>query len=164
MATSLRPTIFPRPTRSSLTRILLTVIVCFVFFRYLLIPVWVDGRSMEPTISDKSLHFCWRLHYLFSAPQRFDIVTIRLAGDRVMLLKRIIGLPGETVGFRNGTLIINGRALEEPHVVFPSSWNLEPKTVLPGKYFVVGDNRSVDIQTHRFGQVEATRILGGLLW
>ncbi len=145
-------------------RLLLVALCSFIVFRFLLIPVHVRGKSMEPTISDGTLRFCWRLQYLFTPPKRFDIITLRLAGKRVMLLKRIIGLPGETISIKNGVLYINDIETPEPFASLPSTWNLTARTIAPESYYVIGDNRNVPMDTHHFGQVAANRIIGGLLW
>ena len=92
------------------------------------------------------------------------MVVIRLAGNRVLLLKRIVALAGETVAFSNGVLLVNGQPVAEPYLRSRSNWNLEPRTVDPGKVYVVGDNRGVPINRHHFGQVDQQRIVGGLLW
>ena len=80
--------------------------------------------------------------------------------DRVFFLKRVVGLPGDTVEFRNGDLYRNGRRVHEPYLRYASDWNLPPRKVAPGHYYVVGDNRSQPIEQHRFGQVLATKIVG----
>ena len=118
---------------------------------------------MEPAYKDGSFAFCWRLQYLFSPPQRSDIVTVRFSGRRVMLLKRIVALPGDTVEFREGFLYRNGKRIEEPYVQHRSSWNLAPRKIEPDHVYVVGDNRGTVIARHRFGQVKVDRIVGGVL-
>ena len=118
---------------------------------------------MEPTYRDGSFAACWRLKYLFASPGRSDIVTVRFAGHRVMLLKRIVALPGETVEFRKGILHLNGVPVDEPYVKHQSSWDLSPRTVEPGHVYVVGDNRGTVMARHRFGQVAVERIVGGVL-
>ena len=107
--------------------------------------------------------FCWRGKYLFGKPRRGDVVIIRYA-DKVYFLKRIVGLPGETVEFRNGDLYINGQRQTEPYVHYICDWNLPPRTVEPGHYYVVGDNRSQPIEQHKFGQVLAGKIAGAPLF
>lgn len=89
---------------------------------------------------------------------------IRLAGQKVMLLKRVVALENEGVEFRNGTLLINGKALEEPYVRLPYDWTLPLRKVEPHSVYVVGDNRSGPMENHVFGQVSMTRILGSPLW
>lgn len=165
MATSrLRRFLLPDLHRKFIFRLLLVALTAVVVFTRFLIPLRIEGKSMEPTYDDGGFNFCWRGRYLFSAPERGDVVVIRFAGQRVMLLKRIIGLAGDTVEFRNGALFVNGVWVKEPYVRSPSDWNLAPRTVEPGKVYVVGDNRTVALDRHHLGQVEQERILGGVVW
>jgi signal peptidase I len=101
-----------------------------------------------------------RLAYLWHEPRRSDVVSIRLAGVHLMYLKRIISLPGETVAFVNGQVLINGEVLDEPYEKLPCDWNRPPEKLGPDEYFVVGDNRSMPWQDHTFGKVERNRIVG----
>lgn len=119
---------------------------------------------MEPTCGDGSYTLCNRLAYLLTEPHRFDVVAIRMAGDRVVLLKRIVALPGETVMFQDGVLHVDGRPLAEPYIQGPCDWNLAPRKVPAGMFYVVGDNRSVPMQMHDFGRVDRQRIVGRVPW
>lgn len=155
---------FPAITKAFLIRIALVAATALILFGYVLTPFRISGQSMAPTYRDGSFNFCFRLHYLFSSPERKDIVTIRLAGESIMLLKRVVGLAGDVVAFKNGQLFVNGNPVSEPYLVLASDWNLPPRTVKPGHVYVVGDNRSVPIQTHQFGQTPVKRIVGVPLW
>jgi len=124
----------------------------------------VRGHSMEPTYRDGKINFCWRPAYWFSAPQRQDVVIVRMAGRRMVFLKRVVGLPGETVEFRDGRLLVDGQALAEPYVSVRCDWNLPPRRVAQDAVYLVGDNRSVPIERHRFGQASIDRILGAPLF
>ncbi len=159
----LRHFFFPSLNRRYLTRLLLLGIICYLLFGFLLIPLRIQGHSMVPTYHDGSFAFCWRLQYLFSPIQRFDIVTVRYTGRSVMLLKRIIALPGETLEFRQGKLYVNEQLIEEPYVHHHSDWNLAPRIIAPGHVYVVGDNRGTSMSRHRFGQVRIDRIVGGVV-
>ena len=165
MATSrLRRFLLPDLNRKFVLRLLLVALAAVVVFTQILIPLRIEGRSMEPTYNDGGFNLCWRGRYLLSEPERGDVVVIRFAGRRVTLLKRIIGLAGDTVEFRNGSLFVNGQWVKEPYVRMPSDWNLAPRTVEAGKVYVVGDNRAVALNRHHLGQVEQERILGGVVW
>ncbi len=95
---------------------------------------------MEPAYQNGSINFVNATAYLLHEPRRGDVVGIAMAGRRVMLLKRIIGLPGETVAFLWGTLIINGRKIPEPYIKTDCQWTMEEVKNGPGEYFVAGDN------------------------
>ncbi len=118
---------------------------------------------MEPTYHDGSFAFCWSLSYLFSDVKRFDVVTVRFSGKKVMLLKRVIALAGDTVEFRDGILYVNDKEIQEDYVKFRNPWNLQPRTVKPGHVYVLGDNRGTPMARHRFGQVQSRRIIGEVI-
>lgn len=119
---------------------------------------------MEPTYHNGGINFCCRLRYLFSGPNRHDVVVVRFAGSKVMLLKRVVALEGERVEFRDGKLLVNGKAIDEPYVRYPCNWNLSPRQVEEGHVYVIGDNRSTPIENHYFGQASVKRVVGGPLW
>lgn len=91
-------------------------------------------------------------------------MVIRFAGQRVMLLKRVVALKAEEVEFRDGKLFINGKEMDEPYLHAPYDWNLSPRRVESNSVYVVGDNRSGPMQNHYFGQTSISRILGSPLW
>src|SRR5215471_4735434 len=137
------------PTHT-LWRIFVLVVACFVVFKFVLLPVRVEGGSMLPTYQDHRVNFINRLAYVRSEPKRGDVVGIQLAGHSVMFLKRIIAEPGETIGFHLGHAIVNGEVLDEPYIRLPCHWERAPVRLAPDEYFVVGDNRSMDIEDHTF--------------
>ncbi|HUA68083.1 MAG TPA: signal peptidase I [Candidatus Saccharimonadales bacterium] len=154
-----------RDWRLTLARLAVLVAACFVFFRFVLLPVRVEGISMLPTYRNGSVNFVNRLAYLWHGPRRGDVVGIRLSDPgvmppSVMYLKRIIGLPGETVSFFHGRVLIDNHALDEPYEKYECDWNLPPVKLGPDQYFVVGDNRSMPSQFHVFGKVELNHIVG----
>ena len=109
-------------------------------------------------------NFCFRLRYILSKPEIHDVVTIRLAGEKVILLKRVVAVEGDIVEFRNGALFVNEKKIDETYVRYPSGWNLSPRKVDKSHVYVVGDNRSVPIDVHQFGQTSIDRINGVPLW
>lgn len=149
-----------RNPRRTFVRAAILTVTCYLVFTFVLLPVRVTGISMEPTYHDRSINFSNRLAYLFHEPRRGDVVTIRYAGIHDMLMKRIIGLPGETVSFVHGKVFINGVLLNEPYLRNPTHWNIGPFTLDATEYFVVGDNRSMRWQDHEFGKAERLRIIG----
>jgi signal peptidase I len=144
----------------TLARALVLSVLCVLGYKLTLLHIRVEGISMFPTYQDRSAHFVNRLAYLWHEPQRGDVVSIRLAGPHVMYLKRIIGLPGETVAFVNGKVLINGEVLDEPYEKLPCDWNRPPEKLDADHYFVVGDNRSMPQESHVFGKARRDQIVG----
>lgn len=145
-------------------RIFIVALVAFCLFRYVLMPMSIHGSSMEPTYRDGSFNFCFKFRYLLKNPKRFDVVGIRMAGEKVILLKRIVAQEGEVVEIRDGVLYVNKTKINEPYLKYPSDWNLSPRTVKQHHVYVIGDNRRVPMRIHNFGQTTVTRIVGGPLW
>jgi signal peptidase I len=119
---------------------------------------------MLPTYESGSFHLVNRVPYLLREPARGDVVAVRMAGWRVVYVKRIVGLPGEHISIHDGVLTVNNRALEEPYVKRRASWNMHQIALGPGEYFVVGDNRGMRMEDHEFGRVRRERIAGPLLF
>ena len=149
--------------KATLARVAGLIVTCFIVFKFILLPIRVEGISMLPTYKDRSVNFVNRLAYVWHEPQRGDVVSIRLAGPHVMYLKRIIGLPGETVAFVDGRVLINGEVLDEPYEKTPCDWNCPPVKLGPDEYFVVGDNRTMPSDNHVFGKAGRDRIVGKAL-
>lgn len=145
-------------------RVLVLASISFVTFGWVLIPVRAEGISMLPTFESGSLHFINRLAYLNQTPARGDVIAIRLAGPHVLYVKRIIGLPGERIGFTGGQVYVNGAALAEPYVQNRRAWDVHDVTLTPREYFVVGDNRGMRAADHDFGRVDVSRIVGKILF
>ena len=147
-----------------LIRISLVAVSAFLFFSYLCTPFTIQGTSMEPTYPNGGINFCCRLRYFLSEPKRHDVVAVRFAGSRVMLLKRVVAREGEKVEFRDGRLLVDDREVVESYVRFPCDWNLPSRRVEKDCVYVVGDNRSMPIENHYFGQTSKARVMGGPLW
>jgi signal peptidase I len=150
-----------RPKRT-LARIGVLVGVCFVVFGFVLRPIRVEGPSMLPTYRSGQIHLLNRLAYRFHEPQRGDVVVVMYTGEHVVLLKRIVGLPGEKVDFEGGRLVVNGRMVEEPYVRNPCDWEMPPIEVGYDEVYVVGDNRSMPLEYHQQGRSKRNKILGKL--
>jgi signal peptidase I len=119
---------------------------------------------MLPTYKENGVNFVNRLAYLFREPRRGDVVAIGLqAGEHVMYMKRIVGLPGEAIAFHRGRLFINGKPLDEPYVKLPCDWEHEPERVGPDQYYVVGDNRDMPWEDHTHGRAARNHIVGKIL-
>jgi signal peptidase I len=160
-------TIGRRPKRT-LLRLVTLIAVCFVVFRFVLIPIRVTGISMEPTFHDGNLNLINRLAYAYGQPQRGDVAGLRFTTNstgevKTALLKRLVALPGDTISFADGHVCINGDRQEEPYLKKPSNWNIPPQLLGPDDYYFVGDNRSMPPSDHAHGVASRSQILGRVL-
>ena len=155
-------TIGRRP-KNTLIRIAVLIFVCGVTFKFILLPIRVEGISMEPTYHNHQVNCINRLAFIRHEPQRGDIISVRLAGESVMLMKRIIALPGETISFHDGRTYINHRHLSEPYLKNSCDWEAGPFVCAANEFYVVGDNRSMPFNLHTQGRAERERIIGKLL-
>ena len=145
-------------------RVVVVAILAYIVFGHLCIPMRLNGSSMEPIYHDGGINFCWTPSYWFKNPRRGGVVMVRLAGKKIMFLKRIVALEGETVEFKDGKILIDGKEINEPYVRFQCDWTLPPRKVETGNVYVVGDNRDMNIDNHFFGQTSVKRIVGKPLW
>jgi len=122
--------------------------------------VRVDGFSMVPTLQDGEYILVSKLSYKTGVPARGDIIVFSLPTDqRQDLIKRVIGLPGETVNIQNGTISINGNMLTETYIAQEPLYNGE-WTVPTGQLFVLGDNRNNSKDSHQWGLLPMENIIG----
>lgn len=161
---SLYKFIFPDVTRGLLLRIAIIIVGSYIFFGHICLPIRIKGTSMEPTYHDGRLNFCWRPAFLLRDPVPGEIIVIRFVGRKLALLKRVIGVAGDVIEFKDGRLFRNGEPVYEPYVVKGSDWNMPPRAINQGGFYVVGDNRSMEIEKHMFGEVQQERIMGAPVW
>lgn len=122
--------------------------------------VRVDGFSMNPSLQDGEYILVNKLAYKAGEPQRGDIVVFSFPMDpRQDLIKRVIGLPGETITVRDGKVTINGIPLDEPYIAAPpiydGSWEVQA-----GQLFVLGDNRNESKDSHEWGLLPVENVIG----
>ncbi len=136
--------------------------------RYFLIqPFYVKGASMEPNFYDHEYLIIDELSYRLGHPQRGEIVVFRYPRDpSQFFIKRVIGLPGETVEIANGNIVLytkehpNGFALEESYIVHEITTGKAKTTLAADEYFLMGDNRDESLDSRSFGPVKRTGIIG----
>ncbi len=122
----------------------------------------VEGQSMEPNLHSDQRLVVEKLSYRFHGPQRFDIVVIRMPSQgEELLIKRVIGLPGEIVEFKDGHVFVNGEMLEESFTSEETqAGRRSAVTVPPLHVFVLGDNRNRSNDSRSFGAVPIENIIG----
>lgn len=148
----------------------------------LLVRVWVlqqyyiSGPSMEPSLFQNNRVLVNKMSYRLGDPDRGDIIVFDRqrkseTGDEVLhddLIKRVMGLPGETIEIKNCELLVDGRVIEEPYLVADSTLedaacsgsDYPPTTIPADHYFVLGDNRPQSSDSRAFGPVDRDDIVG----
>ena len=144
--------------------------VLFLVIHLAIEPVTVSGPSMYPTVVTNNYLIALRFPYYFHSPQRGDVVILKSPYDpSTDLIKRVVGLPGETILIRSGTVYINGKVLCEPYLrpgvdgawTVNADWPADgrPYQLSSSQYFVMGDNRNVSEDSRIFGPVQRSSIL-----
>jgi signal peptidase I len=146
--------------RRTLVRVAILVGSAYVVFGHVLLPVRGVGPSMHPTIRQGDLIFVNRLAYRFRDPVRGDIVAVRVAGNSVVYVKRLLAVPGDRIAFVDGALLRNGDRVDEPYATRRADWQLAETTLGADEYFVVGDNRGMPMAQHEFGTATRDRLIG----
>ncbi len=140
--------------------VLPAVIIALVIHLFLAQATRVYGQSMEPTLHTNDRVIVDKLSYRFHPPRRGDVVVVLLSKNSPHLIKRIVGLPGETIAIHDGKVYINGQPLDEPYLKGPTKGFMAPVHIPPGHYFVLGDNRQASNDSRSFGPVSRDQILG----
>ena len=167
--------------------ILVAVVAALVIRSVIFEPVRVDGHSMDDTLADGEVMFVSKFDYsstwlclpwqsaeekenaprftLGAGPARFDVVICRYPGrGDTNFVKRVVGLPGDTVELREGYLYVNGEKYEEPYIndAYRTGYlnSFGPETVPEGKYFVMGDHRNNSNDSRSVGAIDRNMIIG----
>ena len=143
--------------------LLIAIGLALVIIVFLYQPVKVEGTSMAPLLSDQERIFINKFVYRFEPIQRGDVVVFWYPLDRTKsFIKRVVGLPGETVEIRQGIVYVNGKAVPEPYVPpqYEDMSDFGPVTLPQDKYFVMGDHRISSNDSRVFGPVSSRYIYG----
>jgi signal peptidase I len=124
----------------------------------------IPSGSMEPTLRRGQLVIGSKRAYKSGDPQRGDIAVFIYPEDRTLLyMKRVIGLPGDTVELKDGQVLVNGAALVEPYIKEQAYADFGPETVPAGCYFVLGDNRNHSSDSRVWGWVSRANFVAKVL-
>jgi signal peptidase I len=139
---------------------LVLAIVLYLVINAVSARVRVDGTSMVPTLQNGEYILINRLAYQIGEPERGDIIVFSYPDENGQdLIKRVIGLPGDTVKIENGVVTINGKVLQEPYIAQPPVYTGE--WIVPnGSLFVLGDNRNDSRDSHQWGLLPEENIIG----
>ena len=146
-----------------LTLLISVVLVFGVVRPFIVEAYYVPSGSMEPTLMPGDRVLAAKFYYRFFKPQRGDLVVFSDPGiPRETLVKRVVGLPGDTVAIKDGILYINGEPKKEPYVDhrLTDSTFFGPVRVPRGHVFVMGDNRTNSVDSRSFGPVPQGDLLG----
>ncbi|MHC1769370.1 MAG: signal peptidase I [Verrucomicrobiia bacterium] len=143
----------------TLRRLLLTLAAVWLVRKWVLCPLLITGASMEPTLHHCQFGFVNILAFVFYPPRRGDVVVLRTGKE--LVVKRVIGVPGEEIGVHQGVFIIDGQPLAEAYVNVHCSLNIASSRLGPDQFVVAGDNRA---ETY-IAVADRRRIMGKLvLW
>ena len=132
------------------------ILVVVLIKTFVVSPIRVNGASMDPTLNDKDIMLLDEISYRFSDIERFDIVVVKEEDE--YLIKRVIGLPGETVEYKNDKLYIDGKYVKED---FKHKETFDFSTTLgKDEYFIMGDNRTNSTDSRVFGPISRSEIIG----
>jgi signal peptidase I len=143
--------------------ILLAFVIAIFIVVFVIQPVRVEGTSMQPRLVDQERIFVNRFIYRFTEIHRGDIVVFWYPRDRTKsFIKRVLGVPGDTVEIRRGSVFVNGRRIEEPYLdpEFRGFDSLHRRVVPPDHYFVLGDHRNSSNDSRNWGFVPQDLIYG----
>ena len=157
----------------TLQAIVFVASIFILFYLFIAQPNQVNGRSMEPNFADKELLLTDKISYHLRQPRRGEVVVFRAppsepcAEDECEYIKRIIGLPGETIMVSSGQVFINGLPLNESYL--PASLSIDPGSflsqgkqyIIPSDYYILmGDNRPHSRDSREFGPIKKEAIVG----
>ena len=149
--------------------LLIAGVLAFFIITFIAQSFVVKGSSMEPNFHNGERLFVNKFIYNFKNIERFDIVVFTpKINKKVKYIKRVIGLPGETISIRNNTILINGKPLKNNNKI-KEKMNMNkvyfPKTKIPKNHvFVMGDNRNNSLDSTEFGPISINSISGEAFW
>jgi signal peptidase I len=177
----------PKATSASvgemLESLIFALVLVFLVIRpFIVQPFYIPSASMRPTLWEGDRILVSKFAYRIGTPKRGDIVVFKAppqaSPDQKDFIKRVIGLPGDTVEVRNGEVLVNGKPLDEkevgeeyaadgashaklpPDTVIRSPFDFGPVTVPPNSLFVMGDNRPSSLDSRYWGPLAESRLLG----
>ena len=145
--------------------IVIAVVAVFIVRSFIAQPFLVSGSSMEPSFNNGNYLLVDELTYHFRNPERGEVIVFKYPKDpSTFFIKRVIGLPGETVKIENGQVEIykdgTTQVLQEPYILQKTDVTSFEKTLGAGEYFVMGDNRNFSFDSRSWGPVPEKDLVG----
>jgi signal peptidase I len=146
--------------RELIETIALTLLI-FLVIRFAAQSFRVDGESMEPGLHTDEFVLVDKVTYLFHAPERGDVVVFHYPLDTQRdFIKRIIGLPGDTISTTSTSVAVDGQTLREPYISLPFNFESDTWKLGPNQFFVMGDNRDNSLDSRSWGPLARSYIIG----
>lgn len=152
--------------REYIESLVVAVVLALLIILFVAQSFRVEGESMVPTLRDGERLLVDKVTYRFRPPRRGEIIVFPFPADpRRKFIKRVVGLPGDTIEIRDRKLLVNGQPVEEDYIRGPMYQSYGPITVPEGTVFVLGDNRNVseDSRFRDVGPIALDKIIGRAL-
>lgn len=134
---------------------IIIIVVVILVRTFIATPVRVNGTSMYPTLKGNEIMLLNKLGHI----DRYDIVVLKKDGRDDNLIKRIIGLPGETVEIMDNQVYINDKKIDDKYG-YGVTYNIDKITLKDDEYFILGDNRAISLDSRVFGTIHKSEIKG----
>ena len=138
------------------------IVIILLIRTYLFVPIMVSGNSMVPTLNNGDVMILNKFSYLVNDIERFDIVVVDYENEYI--IKRVIGLPGDYVEYKNDILYVNGKKIKEEYDrEYTEDFNLNDLNIekIPNNYYLVlGDNRPISKDSRKIGLIDKKNIKG----
>lgn len=136
---------------------MIILVIVLLLRSFIVTPIKVNGLSMYDTLAGDEIMILWKLGEI----ERYDIVVadVEVSGEDDVVIKRVYGLPGETISCENGKIYINGNLIEDNYG-YGETLDFSPVTLGENEYFLLGDNRAISLDSRVFGAVTKEEIEG----
>lgn len=159
---------FLNTLKDIIKQLVIGLVLVIIITQFIVRPVHVEGISMEATLSNGAFGFSDVISTKLGTPKRFEIIVVRLHDENRQIVKRVIGLPGETVEYKNDILYIDGKAMTETYLdtdfvkrrsqAGEFTKNFGPIVVPEDSYFLLGDNRPRSSDSRQYGSFHKSLI------
>ncbi len=147
--------------RNFITTVVPALLIALFIHLFLAQATRVFGESMEPNLHSQQRLVVEKITYRFRNPDRGEVVVLHdPTGTQDLIIKRVIGLPGEQITFSNGSVYVNGRPIDEPYLDAVTQSSSRTWVVPEDSVFVMGDNRRASRDSRSFGPVSQEEIIG----
>ncbi len=136
------------------------ILVVVIIRTFIVTPAVVEGASMDNTLNDGQVIIINKINYRINDPKRFQIVVVKNISENDKIIKRIIGLPGETIEYRDNNLYVNDMLVEDKYG--NGNTNDFRVTVALDEYFVMGDNRAISKDSRMLGSFKKEDLVGSV--